>query len=57
MLVLSTDGNPDEGNPAQANNSYWGQQLGNAVKNGSIPESRFDDMVHIFPTSQLCIAH
>ncbi|KIM83540.1 glycoside hydrolase family 3 protein [Piloderma croceum F 1598] len=38
-------GDPDEGNPAAANNSYWGLQLGNAVKNGTIPESRFDDMV------------
>jgi beta-glucosidase len=46
ILALLIDGDPDEGNPSTANNSYWGQQLGDAVKNGSIPESRFDDMVH-----------
>ncbi|KII87356.1 glycoside hydrolase family 3 protein [Plicaturopsis crispa FD-325 SS-3] len=38
-------GDPDQPNPSQANNSYWGAQLKDAVQNGSIPESRFDDMV------------
>lgn len=38
-------GNNNQGNPATATNSYWGAQLGAAVRNGTIPESRFDDMV------------
>jgi beta-glucosidase len=38
-------GDPDEGNPATADNSWWGAALGDAVRNGSIPMSRFDDMV------------
>ncbi|KZP19075.1 glycoside hydrolase family 3 protein, partial [Athelia psychrophila] len=38
-------GNPNDPNPASANNSYWGAQLGDAVRNGTIPEARFDDMV------------
>lgn len=33
--------------PVQANNSYWGKQLGDAVRNGMIPERRFDDMVRV----------
>lgn len=37
-------GYPDEANPATANNSWWGAALGDAVRNGSIPMSRFDDM-------------
>ena len=38
-------GDSNDPNPATANNSYWGAQLGQAVMNGSIAESRFDDMV------------
>ena len=33
--------------PVQANNSYWGKQLGDAVRNGMIPKRRFDDMVRV----------
>ncbi|KZP14752.1 glycoside hydrolase family 3 protein [Athelia psychrophila] len=36
---------PDDPNPALANNTYWGPQLGAAVEAGTIPASRFDDMV------------
>jgi beta-glucosidase len=39
------DGDANEPNPAQSNNSFWGEQLGDAVRNGTIPESRLDDMV------------
>ncbi|KAF7973527.1 hypothetical protein HWV62_14954 [Athelia sp. TMB] len=42
FVSYSDSNDPD---PATANNSYWGAQLGQAVKNGSIAESRFDDMV------------
>jgi beta-glucosidase len=38
-------GDANEPNPATANNSFWGQALGDAVRNGTIPEDRFDDMV------------
>lgn len=38
-------GDQDEQNPAAAVNSYWGAALIDAVKNGSVPESRVDDMV------------
>lgn len=31
--------------PATANNSYWGAALVESVKNGSVPESRLNDMV------------
>ena len=43
----STDGDANEPNPAIANNSFWGKALGDAVRNGTIPEDRFDDMVCI----------
>lgn len=36
---------PNDPDPSTANNSYWGQQLVSAVLNGTIPESRLDDMV------------
>ncbi|KAF7973535.1 hypothetical protein HWV62_14970 [Athelia sp. TMB] len=44
-------GDSNDPNPATANNSYWGAQLGQAVMNGSIAESRFDDMVVRIMTS------
>ncbi|KAG0151348.1 hypothetical protein CROQUDRAFT_538950 [Cronartium quercuum f. sp. fusiforme G11] len=37
-------GQPSERNPAQAKSSYWGLQLVEAVRNGSVPISRLDDM-------------
>ncbi|KZP08821.1 glycoside hydrolase family 3 protein [Athelia psychrophila] len=40
---LITD--PTDPNPSTANNSYWGQNLVTAVRNGSVPESRLDDML------------
>lgn len=45
-------GNPDQPNPSQANNSFWGVALGNAIRNGTIPMSRFDDMVTKFMARQ-----
>ncbi|KIM73689.1 glycoside hydrolase family 3 protein [Piloderma croceum F 1598] len=39
------NGDANQPNPAISNNSFWGQQLGDAVRNGTIPESRLDDMV------------
>ncbi|KAF7966462.1 hypothetical protein HWV62_38330, partial [Athelia sp. TMB] len=44
-------GDSNDPDPATANNSYWGAQLGQAVMNGSIAESRFDDMVVRIMTS------
>lgn len=38
-------GNPNDPDPSKAGNSYWGEQLGNAVRNGTIPQSRINDMV------------
>lgn len=38
-------GDGEAPNPSTANNSFWGQALGDAVRNGTIPMSRFDDMV------------
>lgn len=43
--LRTTDGDANEPNPAVSNNSFWGQQFGDAVRNGTIPESRLDDMV------------
>lgn len=40
-------GEPDQGNPSQATNSYWGKALGDAVRNGSISMDRLDDMVRV----------
>ncbi|KII87088.1 glycoside hydrolase family 3 protein [Plicaturopsis crispa FD-325 SS-3] len=37
--------NKDEPNPAESTGGYWGKHLVDAVRNGSIPESRLDDMV------------
>jgi hypothetical protein len=44
---LSTS-SQDDPNPSQANNSYWGAHLIEAVNNGSVPLSRVDDMVRFF---------
>jgi beta-glucosidase len=38
-------GNQDEGNPSTAVNTWWGANLAQAVRNGSVPEWRIDDMV------------
>jgi beta-glucosidase len=38
-------GDVDQPDPAQATNSYWGKALGDAVRNGTIAETRLDDMV------------
>jgi beta-glucosidase len=38
-------GNQEEGDPATANNSFWGANLVEAVNNGSVPVSRLDDMI------------
>ncbi|KAJ7625259.1 beta-glucosidase [Mycena polygramma] len=38
-------GPQDNPNPVTATNSYWGAALIEMVKNGSVPESRVDDMV------------
>ncbi|KAK7036371.1 Fn3-like domain-containing protein [Favolaschia claudopus] len=38
-------GPQDEANPAIAVNTWWGSHLIEMVKNGSVPESRVDDMV------------
>jgi beta-glucosidase len=38
-------GEQNEANPAEAKNSWWGASLVEAVKNGSVPEARLDDMV------------
>ncbi|KAJ7865022.1 hypothetical protein B0H14DRAFT_3862382 [Mycena olivaceomarginata] len=35
----------DEPNPANAPNSWWGANLIEMIKNGSVPEARVDDMV------------
>lgn len=37
-------GNASEPNPAQSNSSYWGLRLIEAVRNGSVPTTRLDDM-------------
>ncbi|EGG12872.1 family 3 glycoside hydrolase [Melampsora larici-populina 98AG31] len=37
-------GNASEPNPAQSNSSYWGLRLIEAVRNGSVPITRLDDM-------------
>ncbi|KAJ7246992.1 glycoside hydrolase superfamily [Mycena rebaudengoi] len=38
-------GDQDDPDPSQANNSYWGAHLIEAVNNGSVPLSRVDDMI------------
>lgn len=38
-------GAQDEGNPAIARNGWWGANLIDMVKNGTVPEWRVDDMV------------
>lgn len=38
-------GAQDEGNPVTATNGWWGANLLAAVRNGSVPEARVDDMV------------
>ncbi|KAJ7059386.1 glycoside hydrolase superfamily [Mycena amicta] len=38
-------GDQNSGNPSIATNSWWGAQLITMVNNGSVPESRVDDMV------------
>ncbi|KAI8459186.1 beta glucosidase precursor [Phakopsora pachyrhizi] len=38
-------GDKTESNPAISQNSYWGAKLVDAVKNGSVPLERIDDMV------------
>ncbi|KAF7335801.1 Fn3-like domain-containing protein [Mycena venus] len=38
-------GPQDEGDPSTATNSWWGAALIEMVNNGSVPESRVDDMV------------
>ncbi|MBW0556290.1 hypothetical protein O181_096005 [Austropuccinia psidii MF-1] len=38
-------GMPSEPNPAIATHSYWGSKLVEAIKNGSVPMDRIDDMV------------
>lgn len=39
------DPDPNEWDPSKAKASYWGAALITAVKNGSVPLSRVDDMV------------
>ncbi|MBW0460913.1 hypothetical protein O181_000628 [Austropuccinia psidii MF-1] len=38
-------GMPSESNPSVATHSYWGANLVEAIKNGSVPLERIDDMV------------
>nr|CAE01320.1 beta glucosidase precursor [Uromyces viciae-fabae] len=38
-------GQPSEPNPSTANGSYWGLRMIEAVKNGTVPMERLDDMV------------
>ncbi|KAF7314428.1 Fn3-like domain-containing protein [Mycena kentingensis (nom. inval.)] len=38
-------GDQNQPNPSKANNSFWGAALAEMVRNGSVPESRLDDMV------------
>jgi beta-glucosidase len=38
-------GPQDEENPDNTTNSWWGSALIEAVRNGSVPEWRVDDMV------------
>ncbi|KAF7300310.1 Fn3-like domain-containing protein [Mycena chlorophos] len=44
-------GDSNQANPAVATNSWWGAELITMIQNGSVPESRLDDMVtRIFAT-------
>ncbi|KAH9819204.1 family 3 glycoside hydrolase [Melampsora americana] len=42
---LYNAGQPSEPDPSKAISSYWGVRLIDAVRNGSVPMSRIDDMV------------
>ncbi|KAF7290169.1 Fn3-like domain-containing protein [Mycena indigotica] len=44
-------GDQNQPDPSKATNSWWGVELINMIRNGSVPESRIDDMVtRIFAT-------
>lgn len=49
-------GPQNDPDPATATNSWWGAQLIDMVNNGSVAESRVDDMVCVlFPSGEMYI--